>query len=72
MEILLISIVAFFVAILTFFSGFGLGTLLTPVMMLFFPVEVAIALTGMVHFSNNIFKLVLVGKKVNKEVLLRC
>jgi uncharacterized membrane protein YfcA len=71
MEILLISIVAFFVAILTFFSGFGLGTLLTPVMMLFFPVEVAIALTGMVHFSNNIFKLVLVGKKVNKEVLLR-
>jgi uncharacterized membrane protein YfcA len=71
MEILLISIVAFFVAILTFFSGFGLGTLLTPVMMLFFPVEVAIALTGVVHFSNNIFKLVLVGKKVNKEVLLR-
>lgn len=71
MEILLISIVAFLVAILTFFSGFGLGTLLTPVMMLFFPVEVAIALTGVVHFSNNIFKLVLVGKNVNKEVLLR-
>lgn len=71
MEILLISIVAFLVAILTFFSGFGLGTILTPVMMLFFPVEVAIALTGVVHFSNNIFKLVLVGKNVNKEVLLR-
>ena len=71
MEILLISIVAFFVAILTFFSGFGLGTILTPVMMIFFPVEVAIALTGVVHFSNNIFKLILVGKNFNKEVLLR-
>jgi uncharacterized membrane protein YfcA len=71
MEIVLISIVAFFVAILTFFSGFGLGTILTPVMMLFFPVEVAIALTGVVHFSNNLFKLVLVGKNVNKEVALR-
>ncbi len=70
MEIFLISIVAFLVAILTFFSGFGLGTILTPVMMIFFPVEVAIALTGVVHFSNNIFKLVLVGKNVNKEVLL--
>lgn len=70
MEILLISIVAFFVAILTFFSGFGLGTILTPVMMIFFPVEVAIALTGVVHFSNNIFKLILVGKNFNKEVLL--
>ncbi len=71
MEILLISIVAFFVAILSFFSGFGLGTILTPVMMIFFSVEVAIALTGIVHFSNNIFKLVLVGKNFNKDVLLR-
>jgi uncharacterized membrane protein YfcA len=71
MEILLISIVAFLVAILTFFSGFGLGTLLTPIMMIFFPVEVAIALTGVVHFSNNLFKLVLVGKNFNKEVVLR-
>lgn len=71
MEIAIISLVAFIVAILTFFSGFGLGTILTPVMMIFFPVEVAIALTGVVHFSNNIFKLFLVGKNFNKEVLLR-
>jgi uncharacterized protein len=71
MEIIVISAVAFLVAILTFFSGFGLGTLLTPIMMIFFPVEVAIALTGVVHFANNMFKLVLVGKNVNKEVLLR-
>ena len=40
MEIFIISIVAFLVAILTFFSGFGLGTILTPVMMLFFPVPI--------------------------------
>lgn len=71
MEIILISIVAFFIAILTFFSGFGLGTLLTPVMMVFFPVEIAVALTGLVHFFNNIFKLILVGKNVNKDVLIR-
>ena len=30
MEIEIISLVAFFAAILTFFSGFGLGTILTP------------------------------------------
>ena len=71
MEIIIISIVAFLTAILTFFSGFGLGTILTPVMMIFFPVEVAIALTGIVHFSNNIFKLFLVGKKFDKQVLIR-
>jgi uncharacterized membrane protein YfcA len=70
MEIVLISAVAFLVAILTFFSGFGLGTILTPVFMIFFPVDVAIALTGIVHFFNNIFKLILVGKKADKQVLL--
>ena len=71
MEIVVISLVAFFVAILTFFSGFGLGTILTPVFMIFFPVELAIALTGVVHFFNNIFKLFLVGRNANKDVLLR-
>jgi uncharacterized membrane protein YfcA len=71
MEILIITLVAFLVAILTFFSGFGLGTILTPVFMLFFPVELAIALTGIVHFCNNLFKLFLVGAKADKQVLLR-
>ncbi len=69
MEIIVIAIVSFLVAILTFFSGFGLGTILTPVFMLFFPVELAIALTGLVHFFNNVFKIILVGKNADKKVL---
>jgi len=71
MEIAILSFTAFLVAILTFFSGFGLGTILTPVFMIFFPVDLAIALTGVVHFFNNIFKLFLVGKHADKQVLLR-
>ncbi len=71
METIIISIAAFLVAILTFFSGFGLGTILTPVFMLFFPVEIAIALTGIVHFFNNLFKLFLVGGNADRDVLLR-
>ncbi len=71
MEIVIISFAAFVVAILTFFSGFGLGTILTPVFMLFFPIDLAIGLTGIVHFFNNIFKLILVGKNADKAVLLR-
>lgn len=39
--------------------------------MIFFPVDLAIALTGVVHFFNNIFKLVLVGRHADKQVLLR-
>src|SRR5690554_7683236 len=71
MDILIISGAAFVVALLTFFSGFGLGTILTPVFMIFFPVDLAIALTGVVHFFNNIFKLILVGKQADKGTLLR-
>ncbi len=62
MSYLIIIIVALAVASLTFFSGFGLGTILMPAFALFFPVEVAVAATALVHFANNIFKLILVGK----------
>ncbi|HPA87873.1 MAG TPA: sulfite exporter TauE/SafE family protein [Bacteroidales bacterium] len=71
MEILIISLAAFATALLTFFSGFGLGTILMPVFALFFPVEVAIALTGIVHFSNNLFKISLIGGKADREVLIK-
>lgn len=71
MEIFVIAITAFITAILTFFSGFGLGTILMPVFAIFFPVDLAIALTGVVHFFNNLFKLGLVGKQADRSVLLR-
>lgn len=71
MEIFIISLAAFLVAILTFFSGFGLGTILAPVFMFFFPVEVAIGLTGVVHLFNNLFKLFLVGRQADRDVVLR-
>jgi uncharacterized membrane protein YfcA len=71
MELVIICLVAFLTAILTFFSGFGLGTILMPVFAIFFPIEIAIALTGVVHFSNNLFKIALVGKNADKGVLLR-
>lgn len=71
MEYMVIAAVAAFASLLTFFSGFGLGTILTPAFMLFFPIEVAIALTGIVHLLNNLFKMGLVGLKANWQVVLR-
>lgn len=62
---------ALLASLLTFFSGFGLGTLLMPVMALFFSVEVAIALTGLVHLANNIFKLILTGRYIHWYTALR-
>lgn len=42
-----------------------------PVFAIFFPIEIAIALTGVVHFFNNLFKMSLVGKRADKEVLIK-
>ena len=71
MEILLICLAAFFASLLTFFSGFGLGTILMPVFALFFPLEMAIALTGVVHLLNNFFKMYLVGTEANWSVVIK-
>ncbi|MFC2084872.1 TSUP family transporter [Bacteroidota bacterium] len=71
MEYIVISAVALFVSGLTFFSGFGLGTLLMPAFALFVPVEVAIAATAIVHLANNLFKLILIGKYAVIKIVIK-
>jgi uncharacterized membrane protein YfcA len=68
---LIIALVSLFGAGLTLFSGFGLGTLLMPVFAAFFPVDVAIALTAIVHLLNNLFKLFLLGRRADLQIVLR-
>lgn len=71
MEYVAICIAALVASALTFFSGFGLGTILVPVFALFFPIEVAIGLGAVVHFLNGLFKLVLVGRNADWNIVLR-
>jgi uncharacterized membrane protein YfcA len=71
MEYVLVALTVILGAGLTFFSGFGLGTLMLPVFSLFFPLPVAIGATAIVHVSNNLFKFGLVYKHINVPTLLR-
>ena len=71
MDLLVVCIAALLASALTLFSGFGLGTLLMPVVALFFPLELAIAMTAMVHLANNLFKIGLLGRKADASVLLK-
>lgn len=71
MEYFVVPLAAFAASLLTLFSGFGLGTLLMPVVALFFPVELAIALTAVVHLANNLFKAILLGRRASGAVFLR-
>ena len=71
MSYLIICTVALLASALTFFSGFGLGTLILPAFALFFPIEQAIALTAVVHFLNSLFKLGLTGRNADRDAVLR-
>jgi uncharacterized protein len=70
MDLVLVSLAALAASGLTLFSGFGLGTLLMPVFALFFPVEVAIAQTALVHFANNLFKVWLFAGRADWRIVL--
>ncbi len=71
MEYALVIIVALCASALTFFSGFGLGTLLMPAFAVFMPVEVAVGATALVHLANNLFKLSLVYKHADATIFKR-
>ncbi len=71
MSYIVICLTAMGVSALTLFSGFGLGTLLMPAFALFFPVEVAVAATAVVHGANNMFKIVMVGRHADKTLIVR-
>ena len=71
MELIIPCIVAFAGSFLTFFSGFGLGTLLLPAFVLIVPIQEAVLLTAIVHMLNNLFKILLVGKHVAWNIALR-
>ncbi len=71
LELVVVCIAALAASSLTLFSGFGLGTLLMPVVAIFFPLELAIAMTAMVHLANNLFKIGLLGRKADYSVLLK-
>ncbi len=71
MQYAIICLSAFLASGLTLFSGFGLGTLLLPVFAVFFPLDLAIALTAVVHLFNNLFKLALLGKYADKTAVGR-
>jgi len=66
----ILCLLVYGVSLLTFFSGFGLGTLLLPFIALFFPIEIAIIYTALIHFLNNIWKMILLRKSISLKVVL--
>lgn len=71
MDLLLVCFVACAGAALTLYSGFGLGTVLLPAMVLVFPPDQAVAATAVVHLLTNLFKGGLVYRAADLRVTAR-
>ena len=65
--VLLIVVVgtSFLGALATFFTGFGLNTILVPVFMIYFDAPLAVLMAGIVHLCNNILKVALTARSIN-------
>jgi uncharacterized membrane protein YfcA len=71
MDYVIIAGAALATSALTLFSGFGLGTLLFPAFALFFPAEIAVAATAIVHVANNLLKASLFWRTADWRIVIR-
>ena len=69
--ILVTMLVTLVAAALTVPAGFGLATMLTPVVLYWLPPHEAVAVVAIVHGSHNAWKLKVLGKSVDVTALKR-
>lgn len=55
---------------IAYISGFGIGSLLTPLFALRFDLQLAVAAVSIPHFVATLWRFLMLRKKVNKEVFL--
>jgi uncharacterized membrane protein YfcA len=60
-----ILVTPFIGALATFYTGFGLNTILVPVFMIFWDAPIAVLMAGIVHLCNNILKVVLTARAID-------
>ncbi|MDF2500256.1 MAG: hypothetical protein K0Q77_970 [Anaerosporomusa subterranea] len=70
-QYIILILVTLVTSVITLFTGFGVGTIMMPVMALFFDVKVAIFLTAIVHFFNNMSRLALYRSEINWRIIQR-
>jgi uncharacterized membrane protein YfcA len=70
-DTIVIVIVTFVTSLITFFSGFGLGSVLMPVLGITVPIHIAIGITAIVHLVVSAFKSVMLFKDINWKTTIQ-
>ncbi len=71
LQLVVLVSISLFTSVVTLFTGFGVGTIMMPVMALFFDIKVAILLAAFVHLFNNLSRIVLYHRYMRWEIIRR-
>jgi uncharacterized membrane protein YfcA len=70
MEILYMSVLVFFASVIGTTTGFGISTVMIPVVLLFFPLSQTLLFVGIIHFFGNIWKLLIFRRGIQWRLIL--
>ncbi|MFH1426090.1 MAG: sulfite exporter TauE/SafE family protein [Candidatus Kerfeldbacteria bacterium] len=70
MQIIWIALLTFFASVVSTLSGFGLSTIMIPVLLLFFPLPPTLLLVGIIHLSGDVWKIILFKKGFDWKIVL--
>jgi uncharacterized protein len=70
MPVILITVLTFIAAFVGSISGFGLSTIMLPVMVIFIPLPIALLFVGIIHFFSDLWKIILFKKGLRWRLLL--
>jgi uncharacterized membrane protein YfcA len=69
-EIIYITLLTFLASIIGTLAGFGISTIMVPVLLLIFPLPQTLLLAGIVHWFNDVWKLTLFREGIKWKLLL--
>ena len=70
MEIILISLLVVLASILGTIAGFGVSTIMIPVLLIFLPLTPVLLFAGIIHFADDIWKIILFRKGLKWKLIL--
>ena len=70
MEVVLILIVVYVASLIGTLTGFGLSTLMIPVLVLFYPMPETLLFVGTIHWVNDLWKLLLFRQGIRWPLIL--
>jgi uncharacterized membrane protein YfcA len=70
MEIILLTALVFVASVIGTTTGFGLSTVMIPVVLLFYPLSQTLVFVGIIHLFGNLWKLVLFRRGIRWKLIL--